>query len=359
MRVVSLFDGMACGMIAMKNAGINIEEYIAYEIDKYAVQTAIHNFPIIKECGDVFTADFTQYKGFDWVIGGSPCTSWSIAKTKGREKTASGVGWELFQQYVRAIRTIQPKYFIYENNKSMSAEIRKSISDEFGFDAICINSALVSAQQRQRLYWVGRRNVNGTYSRVNITQPMDKGIVAQDILDTIYAVAVNTNTEGKAQCLRATCYKDGIRNMIANNVDRRTCVAYPVNITAEGKTQTLKAQYYKNSIANFCCYTSTYGATGVAEQIFNIEGCKETVYTVKDGVVTVKGEQYPIKLSDGYYVFRKLSVTECMRLQTVPEWYEFPVSATQVYKMLGNGWTIDVVTHIINECMRTLTEDVM
>lgn len=189
MRVLSLFDGMACGMIAMLGAGVTVESYDAYEIDKYAIQTATHNFPIIREHGDVFKADFTQYEGVDFLVGGSPCTYWSIAQTKNRETVASGMGWELFSQYVRALREAKPKYFIYENNKSMSKQIRQSIDETFGFGAVCINSALVSAQNRQRLYWVGRRNADGTYSKVNVEQPEDRGILLKDVLDSAVAKA--------------------------------------------------------------------------------------------------------------------------------------------------------------------------
>lgn len=170
-KILSLFDGMSCGMIATQNAGLEVEEYIAYEIDKYAIKTSIHNFPQIKQCGDVFKADFTQYEGVDYVIGGSPCTYWSIAQKNNRETEASGMGWELFCQYVRAIKEAKPKFFIYENNKSMSKTIRESITKTFGFEPVCINSALVSAQNRQRLYWVGRRNADGTYSMVDVTPP--------------------------------------------------------------------------------------------------------------------------------------------------------------------------------------------
>ena len=167
-KVLSLFDGMACGMIAMQLDGMEVESYDAYEIDKYAIKTAQHNFPMIKEHGDVFVADFTQYEGVDFLIGGSPCTYWSIAQTKNRETVASGMGWELFSQYVRALHEAKPKYFVYENNKSMSKAIRASIDETFGFEAVLINSALVSAQNRQRLYWVGKRNADGTYSKVNV-----------------------------------------------------------------------------------------------------------------------------------------------------------------------------------------------
>jgi DNA (cytosine-5)-methyltransferase 3A len=489
MKIVSLFDGMACGMLAMLRAGVEVDEYYAYEIDKYAIQTATHNFPNIIECGDVFKADFTQYKDVDFVVGGSPCTYWSIAQKNNRETEASGLGWELFSQYARALKEIKPRFFIYENNKSMSKAIRESITEAFGFDAICINSALVSAQNRQRLYWVGKRNEDGTYSKVDVQQPEDRGILLRDILDSgmdltsrdksfayttrcngaipedtisrnrhsmvaelvnlpigetkdgksycltagysngsgenignyaahtlekgcksmvaeplsptvtgkghtvnagysrvevqkwydrVYsdnpnkqqhdyiAEPVNTTSEGKAQCVRATCYKDGIRNMVGNDIDKRTCVAEAVNTTPNEKSQTIKAQYQQTSVANICKYTSTYGAGGKTglyampiefkdgiptKAISSSDGKPYLVYSVANDIIVIKGKEYPIKLQDGYYIIRKLSVNECKRLQTVPDWYEFPVSNAQAYKMLGNGWTVEVIIHLIKSCL--------
>lgn len=272
MKVLSLFDGMSCGMLAMKSAGIDMtskeNRYVAYEIDKNAIKVSEHNFPMIEHKGDVFKADFTEYKGFDFVIGGSPCTYWSIAQQPGKRETeAHGMGWDLFQQYVRAIKEAEPKYFIYENNKSMAPAIRESISGAFGFEPICINSALVSAQNRQRLYWVGIRNEDGTYRKADIEQPEDRGILLKDILEsgwdltsndksfcltaryqgavpwntiergqrTMIAepVPLNMTKDGKSQCIRATCYKDGIRNMVGNNVDKKTCVAEPVSVSLQ------------------------------------------------------------------------------------------------------------------------------
>ena len=411
MKVLSLFDGMACGMIAMQFAGMEVESYDAYEIDKYAIKTAQHNFPMIKEHGDVFGADFTQYEGVDFLIGGSPCTYWSIAQTKNRETVASGMGWELFSQYVRALHEAKPKYFIYENNKSMSKDIRASIDEAFGFEAVLINSALVSAQNRQRLYWVGKRNDDGTYSKVLVEQPEDRGILLRDILETgvcwrdkTYTMDANyykggnltslqkqsghrlmvaepvclryerteeakrcrkayeaheikhgynelnelhprpdgkTNTlttvlkdnqimepvrgmgnDTKSRTLTANYWKTNVRDAFVDCAGGRTMIAEPINCTADGKAQCLRATCYK-------------------------DGKEITIYEVKDGQITIKGKQYPIKLQDGYYIIRKLTVSECMRLQTVPEWYEFPVSDSQAYKMLGNGWTCDVIAHIL------------
>lgn len=523
-KILSLFDGMACGMIAMQLAGVQVESYDAYEIDKYAIKTAQHNFPMIKEHGDVFAADFTQYKGVDFLIGGSPCTYWSIAQTKNRETVASGMGWELFSQYVRALHEAKPKYFIYENNKSMSKAIRESITETFGFEPICINSALVSAQNRQRLYWVGKRNDDGTYSKVDVEQPEDRGILLRDILGTGIA------WHEKSYCITATEYKGSNpqqtltkhrRTMVAEPIEPR-CVAqrgrYPENpksrvaglpteqmfearqdgktntlttvqkdnlvaeplvttkngksfaITAnyvhiqdypndyaahtieksvkplvaepvclryerteeakrcrnayeaheikhgynelnelhprpDGKTNTLTTVLKDNQIMESiptmpikeaaargyteiecgecvdlsmpnsktrrgrnmkdksnCMQTSNdfyqyvgyvieFDDDGKPIKAIGKDGKEITIYEVRDGKITIKGKQYPIKLKDGYYIIRKLTVRECMRLQTVPEWYEFPVSDSQAYKMLGNGWTCEVIAHLIRSAI--------
>ena len=453
-KVLSLFDGLACGMLAFQKAGIAVDNYYAYEIDKYAIQAATHNFPQIQECGDVFEGDYKQYEGVDYLIGGSPCQRWSIAQSPDRrETTASGIGWELFSQYVRALHEAKPKFFIYENNKSMAAAIRQSITETFGFEAICINSALVSAQNRQRLYWVGKRNADGTYSKVDVQQPEDRGILLRDVLDgadltncdksycltssydgacawntierhqrNMVAEPVNVTADGKAQCLRATCYKDGARNIAGNDIDKKTGVAEPVCIASRGRYSDTDSRTSKTDAPTYQHYEArTDGKTnaittvskdnlisepvrcftlpredGVQTQskqyrVYNIDGktttlCAEgggmgaktglyavpvefdgdipikavsgadgktyTVYEVKDGTITIKGKTYPIKLVDGYYIIRKLTVSECKRLQTVPEWYEFPVSNTRVYSMLGNGWTIDAIVHLIEATRR-------
>lgn len=296
---------------------------------------------------------------------------------------------------------VPSRLFPVRNNKSMSPAIRAQITAELGVEPVLINSALVSAQNRQRLYWVGKREPDGTYSQVRVEQPEDRGILLRGILESgvcwrekgyaltasnhsataedmiarrqrngaaepirigtiendakkqdfdsqqyrvyspdgksvtlcgngegvgaktgLYAVPVpvNETVEGKAQCLRATYYKDGIRNMVGNTVDRKTCVAMPVGMAAGPK--------------------SILVVTDAGKSV--------PVYEVRNGKIAIKGKEYPIKLTDGFYIIRKLTVTECKRLQTVPDTYTFPVSDTQAYKMLGNGWTVDVIAHIMS-----------
>lgn len=370
MNVLSLFDGMACGMLAMQAAGIQVDRYVAFEIDKYAVQTSSHNFPMIEHRGDVFKADFTEFRGFDFLIGGSPCTYWSIAQKNNRETEASGIGWELFSQYVRALREAKPMFFIYENNKSMSNAIRESITETFGFEPICINSALVSAQNRQRLYWVGKRNLDGTYSRVQVDQPQDKGILLRDVLDGVA-------WREKGYTIDSNYYKTLGQQGFDQQSGRRKMAAEPVacrcrgrkdkdgngyakyECREDGKANTLDTNTVNGSmVASPVDPESTFATPCEFDEqgkptkaVSNADGKIYPVYEVKDGQITIKGKQYPIKLADGFYIIRKLTVSECKRLQTVPEWYEFPVSNSQAYKMLGNGWTVDVISHLIKSAL--------
>ena len=344
MNILSLFDGMACGMLAMQGARIPVERYVAFEIDKYAIQTASHNFPMIEQRGDVFGADFTEFKGFDYLIGGSPCTYWSIAQKNNRETEASGMGWELFSQYVRALKESEPKYFIYENNKSMSNAIRESITSTFGFEPILINSALVSAQNRQRLYWVGKRNNNGTYIKVEIEQPEDKGILLRDILES-----------GIVDKEKAYCLKHQAGNARDYLKKHHTQVAFePVRLGDVGSSSQAHRVYSCDgkSVNITAGGGGQGGKTGLYFCPAEPNGKQAPIYEVRNGYITHGNKQYPIKLDDGFYIIRKLTVRECMRLQTVPEWYQFPVSDTQAYKMLGNGWTVDVIAHLLSYIKR-------
>ena len=151
MKVLSLFDGISCGMVALERAGIPVERYVAYEIDPNAIKISRKNYPMIEHCGDVITADFTQYRGFDLLIGGSPCQSLSIVQSKTR-KNLDGKS-KLFFQFVRALEEAQPKYFFFENVASMNDESKQVISELLGCEPVLINSRIFSAQDRPRLYW--------------------------------------------------------------------------------------------------------------------------------------------------------------------------------------------------------------
>ena len=321
----------------------------------------------------------------------------------------------------------QPDYFLYENNKSMSPAIRAQITAELGVEPVLINSALVSAQNRQRLYWVGKRNPDGTYSQVAVEQPVDRGIFLRDILE-----AGAVTWKEKAYTLRASAgTKQGVSNILrhieTNGKFGYMGVPEPVRIATienDAKDQSYDSRQYRvyspdAKSVTLCgnggglgAKTGLYavpvrvgampnkdgevgtsqsrriystdgksvslqarpnggGADGAATGLYAVPvipdgkgqfvikaaGGKEiSVYEVRGGLITIKGKTYPIKLADGFYIIRKLTVTECKRLQTVPDTYVFPVSDTQAYKMLGNGWTVDVIAHIMSH-FTGLTEE--
>lgn len=365
------------------------------------------------------------------LIGGSPCTHWSIAQTKNRETEASGIGWELFLNYRIARDKYQPDFFLYENNKSMSPAIREQITEELGVEPVLVNSALVSAQNRQRLYWAGKRNQDGTYSQVAVEQPVDRGILLRDILESgvcwrekAYTLKANYANAGAvngvdgghfpatmaAEPVRIGTIENDAKNQAFDSQQYRVyspdgkgvtlCgnggglgaktglyavpVPEPVNETVDGKSVSLQAR--PNGGGADGAATGLYAvpagmawrgrengsafemrddqksnavaATGHQSRLVieAADGKQMPVYEVRGGRITIKGKTYPIKLADGFYIIRKLTVTECKRLQTVPDTYAFPVSDTQAYKMLGNGWTVDVIAHIMSH-FTGLTEE--
>ena len=326
-NVLGLFDGISCGMMAFERAGIPVGRYAAYEIDKYAVQVSRNNYPQIEHCGDVFNGDFRKYKGFDILIGGSPCTYWSIAK-KGRETTPDGAGGKLFMQYVRALKESGCRYFLYENNYSIHKNIKEFISEQLGTEPVMINSALVSAQQRKRCYWT---NIPG------VTQPEDRNIFVKDILES----------------------------------SQRTIIGEPVVLNDfNSKARTIKAQYSNTSLANTfrqdgfgatmiaeSVRIGTVGKGGQGERIYSIYG-KTVCMSANGGGRGAKTGLYEVDLPDGDYIIRKLTPVEAERCQTLPDNYtcfgiddmgkKIKISNTQRYKCIGNGWTVDVIAHILS-----------
>ena len=195
LRVLSLFDGISCGQVALERAGIPVEVYYASEIDKYAIQVTQKNYPNTIQLGDVTKIDFTQFIGkIDLLIGGSPCQDLSIA---GARKGLSGERSRLFYKFVEALQVIKPKYFLLENNVGMPREAYEEISRLMGCYPIEINSALVSAQNRKRYYWtnIGDKNYNlFGFPTCDIPQPKDKGILLKDILESVLSY------QGKSDC---------------------------------------------------------------------------------------------------------------------------------------------------------------
>lgn len=343
LRVLSLFDGIACGRVALDRAGISVSEYHAFEIDKYAIQIAQKNYPDIVQHGDVFEGDFREFKNFDLLLGGSPCTYWSIAK-RGRETTSDGMGFKLFMEYVRALRESECKYFLYENNYSIHQNIKDEISKHLGVQPIMINSALVSAQNRKRCYWTNIPNV---------TQPDDLGIMLADVLETELntPIPINTyNDEGeKSRTVMAGYYKYGEATLIKNKGFKggATAVALPIGAAQRGRyvDDTLVCSPVRIGTV-FHGGNTTYDSK--QWRVYSVQG-KSVTLCGQGGGGGAKTGLYKIDLPDGDYIIRKLTPIEAERLQTLPDNYTEGISNTQRYKCIGNGWTVNVISYILEK----------
>ena len=275
------------------------------------------------------------------LLGGSPCTFWSVAKKVGRETKAEGLGWELFKNYVIAKQKFNPDYFLYENNKSASQAIKDQIAEELGVDLMYINSALVSAQNRQRFY-----AFNWT-----VEQPEDRGIVLRDILES----GEDLTSNEKSYALTAR-YGGAVA---WNTIERaqRSMVAEPIRIGDIGST----AQAHRVYSCDGKSVTINAGGGGQGGKT-GLYTCPTelndpNLYVVENGMITIKDKTYPIKLADGSYRIRKLTPVECERLQTLPDGYTKAVSNAQRYKGLGNGWTAEVIIHILNGALKDVPKD--
>lgn len=340
--VFSAFDGAGIGLLALKRAGIPFAAYYASEVDKYAIQVAKKNHPEIIHGGDVKQCYARNFPQIDLLIGGSPCQDLSIAKAK--REGLKGVRSGLFWHYVRLLRTMKPRYFLLENVASMSKTDKEKITEVLGVEPILINSALVSAQQRKRLYWT---NIPG------VTQPADKGILLKDVLESGMA------DKDKSFCLdsnywKSTATDNGLKYSLTHG--RRTQVFQPVIYNPFNRSvKTDKANALGTRCDHLLSRTGQVVVTPVKLGFFggrNQQGYK--IYSIQAKSVCLKSspsngsisEFYKINLPDGDYTIRKLTPTECERLQTWPDGYTEGVSNTQRYKIIGNGWTADVIAHI-------------
>ena len=363
LKIVSLYDGISCGRIALENAGYTVFSYHAFEIDKHAIAVSRFQYPDITHHGNVLDADFYMLAdtGIDLVIGGSPCTFWSIAKAN-REIDKSGMGWRLFMRFVEAVRQIKPRYFLLENVASMPNNIKTYISEELDCEPVPINSALVSAQSRKRLYWT---NITG------INQPADKGILLKDILES------GLPDQDKSHCITATY--DGA--VFWNSLERkqRSMVAEPIALA--DKSQTILSTLHKENALSMMIRQKTglfvaqpivdglgevisspvrigeIGKGGQGNRVYSVQG-KTVSIMANGGGRGAKTGLYKIDLPDGDYAIRKLTPVEAERCQTLPDNYTawgiddkgntVKISNTQRYRAIGNGFTADVIAHILS-----------
>ena len=362
MNVLSLFDGMSCGQIALDKLGIPVNKYFASEIDKYAIQIARKNYPDMIHVGDVKEVWVTNsYDGpigsascttgighegethkIDLLIGGSPCQGFSFG---GKGLNFDDPRSKLFFEFDRLLKALKPKYFLLENVK-MKKESEQVITDYLGVEPIEINSNLVSAQNRKRLYWT------------NIPMdglPEDKGILLKDILE-----------EETAEFYRAGEYLQEKRRASDKNPDM---------LNPDYRSQANTIHDVDGKSGTVCAGTHGYAIGYVPEHLilqkargYNKGGLKaldgktptlsSSSWQHNNHLVQIRDKSKCVRTGGrGSYDrhewdsidnmhWRKLTVTECERLQTVPDGYTCGVSNTQRYKMLGNGWTVDVIKHI-------------
>ena len=289
MKVLSLFDGISCGRVALERAGIPVERYVAYEIDENAIKVSHHNYPDIEQRGDVFKATYTPGE-FDLLIGGSPCTYWSIAKAGyGRETTSSGLGFELFMQYVRALKEARPKYFLYENNWGMADEIKNEITEQLGVEPVMIDSADFSAQHRKRLYW----------TNIPISDHWEKSpLLFEDIMQHDVEHS-SRNFEKWKDTIRVS--KDGMS----------------ISYDTSGKGH--------------------YG-----------QGNRARKPSQKWNTLPSAGSNTKNDIWVGPFTSWHLTAIEMERLQTLPDGYTSCLgSALKTMRVVGNGWTVDVIAFLL------------
>ena len=288
MKVLSLFDGISCGMVALERAKIPVERYVAYEIEENAIKISKKNYPQIEHMGDVTKADFSQYAGFDLLIGGSPCQDLSMYKTSSAEgwKGLDGSKSNLFYNYVIALKEIKPKYFLLENVASMENKWVDAISKELGVNPIEINSSLVCAAERKRLYWTNIPDIG---------KLEDRHIMLKDIV---------VNTEEVPQ----KYWYD--KPFVYNGDDKKVQC-------------TLDIKGHRNM-----------------KEVYNLNGKCNTILCDGDG-----GHRVKKVYQNGRC--RKLMPVEYERLQTLPDGYTEGVADSRRYTCCGNGWTVDIIAHIL------------
>jgi DNA (cytosine-5)-methyltransferase 3A len=388
MNVLSLFDGMSCGQIALYELGMYPDKYYACEIDKFAMAQTKLNFPDTIFLGDVTKLDVSKLNEIDLLIGGSPCQSFSFAgkrvgmSTESKEEVTTLAQYMelkengfrfagqsyLFWEYMRIltdIRKYNPSVLFLLENVEMGKKWERVLSEAIGVDGVHINSALVSAQNRKRIYWTNiRTRGNGRFSELqsDIPQPADKGILLKDILegevDEKYYLsnkaisglmdhkqrhAEKGNGFGarfptvKSNTLLANCYKSGKDNLITDQKSN-THIASHVGMTVEGENPLNKGRKARGIIQ----LNPSKAGGGVQpyqqDRIYDVNGIAPALCAGHGGMgCKVNTDR-----------IRRLTPTECARLQTIPDWYKWECSDTQQYKMLGNGWTVAVIYHILS-----------
>jgi DNA (cytosine-5)-methyltransferase 3A len=387
-NVLSLFDGMSCGQQALERIGVKVDNYFASEIDKYAIKVTMANYPNTIQLGSVVDVDGYKLPKVDLLIGGSPCQSFSFAgKRKGMstkdeqeiltlehylELKLEGYEFEgqsyLFWEYMRLLNECKPTYFLLENVE-MGEKWEKVLSKAIGVNGIHINSALVSAQNRKRIYWTNiGMQPSGLFGDLEsiIQQPKDKGILLKDVLET----EVEEKYFLSEQRIETIKNSDRSVPYINENTDKHNCLIsgyhkiptdgqYIVHSTMGRSGDSKKGgtgHLSKDGDKTYCLDAANSMAVELRE-VKQLNPSTESggnqpyqqnrVYDVNgiSPALNTDGRSHAVDITSR---IRRLTPIECERLQTVADNYTAHVSDSQRYKMLGNGWTIDVIAHIFS-----------
>ena len=377
MNVLSLFDGCSGGQVALQKLGIHVDNYYASEIDKYAIKVTQANFPNTIQLGDVtqvkpsergmgvdYALDYDP--PIDLLMGGSPCQGFSFA---GKLLNFDDPRSKLFFDFIRIRDECMPRYVLLENVR-MSQESQDIISAYMKFQPQALNSSKVSAQNRYRLYWLGKR-VGNSYEQIPIPPMIDKGITMQDILEDGYATDEMTSN-GKSHCLTAryngavwwnsierkqrtmvlkdnpTMSKDGLIRV--GTADLKGHDSIKRVYAQEGKAPTLTTMqggHREPKVAVGRIVNRRLDENGTRKDYqldLPFTRQLEVRADEKSNCITTVQKDNVLVSKD---MWRKLTPLECERLQTLPDNYTNHVSNSQRYKMIGNGWTVDVIAHIL------------
>lgn len=377
LTVLSLFDGMSCGAIALREAGISVKQYFASEIDRQAIRQTQHNFPDTIQLGNVTDVKATDLPPIDLLIGGSPCQGFSFA---GKQLNFSDPRSKLFFEYVRILREIQaynPDVKFLLENVRMLSEYENIISSHLGIFPVAINSALVSAQNRYRLYWTNIRiksvpDLFGSTLHTDIPQPEDRGIYLRDILDSDVDSRFYLKPDEIDKLVRQREYgvqeqgnipDENILDLWFDPYDRDTPFLrhdferidpdkvssrnpfYPAPDIARVPIQAIQKNHLIRDCRNESSSTLVIPGSVVKPQF---GGGFRPIVSGKASCLVASSSKFAAMLivNGDDMVIRYLTPAECCRIQTIPQWYEWNCSEPQIYRLLGNGWTVDVISHI-------------
>ena len=377
LTVLSLFDGMSCGAIALREAGIKVKQYFASEIDKTAILQATHNFPDTIQLGSVVNLSAANLPKIDLLIGDSQCQGFSFAGKQMNFKDPRSV---LFFEYVRIlneIRAYNPDVKFLLENVRMRAEYENVISSHLGLQPVAINSSLVSAQNRLRLYWTNiltaaTPHLFGETVFTAIPQPKDKGIYLRDVLDDVADTRYFLSRKDIEKLEKQIAYESENQKSLSEEQfmelfrDIDFCETYalaPVScfcpenwisnhiIRPSPEIERFPVSAIQNGRAIRDCSSKTDSTVIISGAIVSPQfgGGFRPILSGKAPclLATSSNSAACLIINGDDMVLRRLTPKECCRLQTIPDWYEWVCSEPQIYKMLGNGWTVDVISHIL------------